>query len=485
MPGLASRGMRQRYGVTCSTCMEASGPSRSGNGAMACSDENSIRAPVRGVPGLERIPFSSPVPGEVKVCRAARDLPCEDSRRRHERRRLWLPRPRSSHAMPPLGMPPRAAGRSRSRWAATAGIWLTPALVLADHGVPASAQGGGLGWVSWLLIGGAVSAVCLAAWALSRSGASRVPWRGCLAEQTGGGAPVLMEIVVVAVRWLHVAAAVSLVGVFACFVLVLRPATREASEVGRAQLRDLDARLLKLAGWALAVTVIAGTLDLWRQVGVATGASVWESLDGGRVLSVLADTRYGTVWLARMGLLVLLAALLLLAEEGGPGDWLALRLEAFGLSAASLVLGAAAGHAAAVEGGALAMGLDGLHLLASGVWAGGLVPLALCLAWARSLSSDAVAGRAAEGFSRVGLGAVTILAATGAFATWQHVGGVPALLGDGLRALAPPEARPLRSAPAGGCPEPARLAPTTRGGRPGQSRRPLRRSGATCWWRRA
>ena len=238
-----------------------------------------------------------------------------------------------------------------------------------------------------------------------------------------------MEIVVVAVRWLHVAAAVSLVGVFACFVLVVRPAARAASEVGREQLRDLDARLLRLAGWALAVTVIAGTLDLWRQVGVATGASVWESLDGGRVLSVLADTRYGTVWLARMGLLVLLAALLFLAEEGGPGDWLALRLEAFGLSAASLVLGAAAGHAAAVEGGALAMGLDGLHLLASGVWAGGLVPLALCLAWARSLSSDAVAARAAEGFSRVGLGAVTVLAATGAFATWQQVGGVPAFLG--------------------------------------------------------
>jgi hypothetical protein len=43
---------------------------------------------------------------------------------------------------------------------------LIPGLVLADHGVPAPPQGGGLGWVSWLLISGAVAAVGLAAWAL-------------------------------------------------------------------------------------------------------------------------------------------------------------------------------------------------------------------------------------------------------------------------------------------------------------------------------
>jgi putative copper resistance protein D len=238
-----------------------------------------------------------------------------------------------------------------------------------------------------------------------------------------------MEIVALAVRWIHTAAAVSLVGVFACFVLVVRPAARVAGESGREQLRELDRRLLTLAGLALFVVLAGGLLDLWRQVGVATGASLRESLDGDRILAVLADTRYGTVWLARTGILVLLAALLLLAEEAGPGDWLALRLEALFLSATSLVLGAAAGHAAAVEGGTLAMGLDGLHLLASGVWAGGLVPLALCLTWARRLPSYATAARAAERFSRVGLAAVSVLVATGAFAAWQQVGGVPAFLG--------------------------------------------------------
>jgi putative copper export protein len=87
-----------------------------------------------------------------------------------------------------------------------------------------------------------------------------------------------------------------------------------------------------------------------------------------------------------------------------------------------------AGHAAAAEGGTLAMALDGLHLLATGVWAGGLVPLALCLTWARRLPSSATA-KATERFSRLGLGSVTILAATGAYAAWQQVGGVPAFVG--------------------------------------------------------
>jgi putative copper resistance protein D len=241
-----------------------------------------------------------------------------------------------------------------------------------------------------------------------------------------------MELAGVAVRWLHAVGAVSLVGAFACLVLIVRPAARSAGSTGHERRPELDARLLGLAGWALLLTLGAGLLDLWRQVGVATGTGLRESLDGGRILSVLLDTRYGTVWLARIGLLVLLAALLRLArDEGqdGEGDWLALRLQALALSAASLVLGALAGHSSAVEGAVVSVGLDGLHLLASGVWAGGLVPLVLCLAWASRLAAPGAAAVSAERFSRLGLAAVATLAITGAFAAWKQVGSVPALLG--------------------------------------------------------
>jgi copper resistance protein D len=238
-----------------------------------------------------------------------------------------------------------------------------------------------------------------------------------------------MEIVGVAVRWLYMAGAVSVVGVFACLVLVARPAARAAGDIGRGRLRDLDSPLRRLGAIALGTTLVAGALDLGRQVRVATGASFAESLERDRLVSVLTDTRYGTVWLARMGLLVLLAALLLLADEDDERDWLALRIQALGLSAASLLLGAMAGHAAAVDAAALSTGLDALHLLATGVWAGGLVPLALCLVWAHRLSSPPAAAKAAERFSALGLGAVAVLSLTGAFAVWQQVGSVPALIG--------------------------------------------------------
>ena len=292
-----------------------------------------------------------------------------------------------------------------------------------------------------------------------------------------------MATAAIAVRWLYATGAISLVGVFASLVLVARPAARAAGDLGRERLRELDGRLLALGGAALAVTFVAGALDLWRQVGVATGSDARESLALDRLLSVLVDTRYGTVWLARMGLLALLAALLVLPDDR-ERDWLALRLQALALALASLVLGAMAGHAASAEGSTLAMALDALHVLATGVWAGGLVPLAISLAWSRGLPSPAAAATAAERFSRVGLGAVTVLGATGLYAAWQQVGRGARPARDRVRALASAEADSLRRAPSPGGTEPSLS------GAAGSRRRVLRhrrrwpRSGATCCWKR-
>jgi hypothetical protein len=49
-------------------------------------------------------------------------------------------------------------------WIVMAVCLLGTALAVADHGVPAPARTG-LGWLSWLLVAGAVVAVGLAAWA--------------------------------------------------------------------------------------------------------------------------------------------------------------------------------------------------------------------------------------------------------------------------------------------------------------------------------
>jgi hypothetical protein len=50
------------------------------------------------------------------------------------------------------------------RWIVLAVCLLVTALASADHGVPPPPRGG-LGWLVWLLIVGAVAAVGLAAWA--------------------------------------------------------------------------------------------------------------------------------------------------------------------------------------------------------------------------------------------------------------------------------------------------------------------------------
>src|SRR5262249_45407089 len=105
------------------------------------------------------------------------------------------------------------------------------------------------------------------------------------------------------------------------------------------------------------------------------------------------------------------------------------------LGAIELASIAGAGHAAAGTGwtGDLHLIGDGAHLLAAGAWVGGLVPLALLFADARS-DNASLSARAAHGatlrFSVVGIIAVAALLATGVLNAVFLVGSVPALLGS-------------------------------------------------------
>ena len=133
-----------------------------------------------------------------------------------------------------------------------ASLALAPGLAAADHGAPVLPPRTGADWTAWVLVAGAVAAVGLAAWALprpdrreSRDGVRIVrgaqPRHPTEAARRGRGVllrppdpliPRCMEIAAVAVRWLHAAGAVSLVGIFASLVLVARPAARAAATRG-------------------------------------------------------------------------------------------------------------------------------------------------------------------------------------------------------------------------------------------------------------
>jgi copper resistance protein D len=197
------------------------------------------------------------------------------------------------------------------------------------------------------------------------------------------------------------------------------------------------------ASVVLAVVAIAAALAaVAHQTAVVTGRNA-AALEPASMVVVLLDTHAGRVWLARLALLVLLGAFAGLTPVVATrkADWFAVRGEAVLLAGLALGLIAAAGHAAAVAPevtGAVALGatgavvLDAVHLLATGVWAGGLIPLAALL---RAASHEGAADArpyavlTARRFSRAALLCLLTLVASGVVNAVIQVGGVPALVG--------------------------------------------------------
>ncbi|MET0850480.1 MAG: CopD family protein [Candidatus Rokuibacteriota bacterium] len=226
-------------------------------------------------------------------------------------------------------------------------------------------------------------------------------------------------------RWINLAPGLLLVGTFAALLLAgpHRPDTA----------RRWEARCLRGARVLVLVLLASGLAVLAYQAAYAAGRP-GAALDPAEWGRVLFTTQFGTVWLVRHGLLLLLVAFLLSRQpETGTADWAAFRGEAAvlaGLGAAAL---AWAGHAAAVETASLVAALvDALHLVAAGAWLGALLPLALLLREASTedgADSRPVAVVALRRFSALALPLIAILVATGVWTTWTQVGDVPALIG--------------------------------------------------------
>jgi len=228
-----------------------------------------------------------------------------------------------------------------------------------------------------------------------------------------------------AARWVHLSSSVLLVGAAAMIVIAGRSDRMTAQSWERCQLTS--AWVWALAALASGVVVVAAQTALFE--GRADAA--FEPRAIGRVL---LETQAGHVWLVRAGFLALLAAFLSLrVSVERRADWRAARGEVALLGVAALLPLAAAGHAAAVEPDTLrAIASDGLHLLAAGVWVGGLLPLARLLrAAATDVGADArpYAVLAARRFSRAALVMIVLLAATGTSLAVIHVGSIAGLVG--------------------------------------------------------
>ncbi|WFB08401.1 copper resistance protein CopC/CopD [Streptomyces sp. LX-29] len=185
------------------------------------------------------------------------------------------------------------------------------------------------------------------------------------------------------------------------------------------------------AGWA---TLFAATVLLLLLRSPYTGGdSLGAALDPGRLDEVLS-TKPGAALLAR--LILLGAAAGFLAVLFGPyarqrTKAAARRELTVGLGVGGAVLAAGLGatwamaeHASVGIQPWLAMPVDVAHLLAVGVWLGGLVALLVTLR-----AGEPVPGTAVRRFSRLAFGSVLVLVVTGLYQSWRQVGGWSALTG--------------------------------------------------------
>ena len=186
--------------------------------------------------------------------------------------------------------------------------------------------------------------------------------------------------------------------------------------------------------WSRRVTIVGAVVALLSAVSLLLGisanmaSSAAAALDPDTVSRVLFGTSFGRMWCWHL----VFAILLLGACLAPRARWRTPAILV--LSLLLLVSLGWIGHA--VEGQGVARLVHQInqmvHLLAAGLWLGGLLPLAWLLGRAWSASGTAwisVARDVVPRFSRMGYAAVAFLAATGALNTLLLVGSPRALVG--------------------------------------------------------
>lgn len=162
---------------------------------------------------------------------------------------------------------------------------------------------------------------------------------------------------------------------------------------------------------AASIALSAGLVAVWAQATVGSGGhSISE------YLAYFGAGLSGVAMVARLGL----EALTLVAVIRG---WRSLPLFLGG----ALVMLAAAGHAAGVQPAWLGIGLDAVHLLSAGLWAGGIGALALLRPRGGWRSADA--RRLLARFTPVALAAFATAVVAGGLEAIQQLGSLQSLFG--------------------------------------------------------
>ena len=238
-------------------------------------------------------------------------------------------------------------------------------------------------------------------------------------------------------RWIVLLALLSIVGGLAFELLVWRPVLSASDDRPALadQRRPMGSRSLKLMLLAVALYLIGSLGHLVVQTQTVHDISLAEAI-GGPLADVLSDTKWGGLWLWRMGLLAavtaVLASVFVFARENGQDRGRADRRRIYLLSAA-LAIGAGmlfvhsmGSHGAATAGiETPALFSDYLHLLATAFWVGGLVHFALgaplLVGGLEAEDRRAFLSAVTPRFSTLAFLSVGVLVITGLYSGWAQV----------------------------------------------------------------
>jgi len=229
---------------------------------------------------------------------------------------------------------------------------------------------------------------------------------------TAPSAGVILDPSALLLRWIDLSAIMLAIGAVVVSGRVFGP----IGGLGASPRR----RSLVVGALAMCVAVVSGAVApflLTQRGGSSLGewfATTW---------ATLAGTEWGHLWLAREFALVIAAGALCWATRAHRANG---RLLIAAIALAPVVgLEAWAGHASTLpSGSALAVVASGSHLVAAGVWAGGLAILAFCLIPMMRTNADArarILGSAWRSFGPLAAIATAILVATGVYEAGLHI----------------------------------------------------------------
>ena len=244
-------------------------------------------------------------------------------------------------------------------------------------------------------------------------------------------------------RAVHIGACMVLLSLFAFEILVARPALRETDRSASPHMEVLREQFRLLAVWSGFAAIASGIVWFWIVLARMTGSSLWEMPNIDSIDVTITQTQFGILWTWRLGLMLLFTIANLFARRKRRTFlWSSCAWQYAGLIIATTLLASItwAGHAGATIGAErpIHLTVDSAHLIAAGLWPGGLLPLTLVLLQAcrsSELSLLLAAGAITRRFSALSLLVVAALAATGLTNSYFLVGSLRALVTTGYGRL--------------------------------------------------